>query len=254
MRRGVRLRRRKKIIKKKKKILFFVLFFVGISVFFTLQFFGKLVTPILLETSQLEIQKISNFVANRAISQVVSDDLTFQNLFETVTSSDGSIQTIDFNPIAVNQILSITTNAVLKNLRMLENGELNSEFFQGGYFTSDQLKSLKKGILEEIPFGLVTKNPLLSNLGPKIPVRIHYIGDVLGNITTNITSYGINNALVQIGLHLEVTAQIRLPYLTKEQVVQFDIPLSIKMIQGKIPTYYGGGISKDSTLYTMPID
>ncbi len=254
MRKGVRFKRRRRRQKTKKKILFLVLFFVGISVFFTLQFFGKLVTPILLETSELEIQKISNFVANRAISQVVGDDETFQNLFETVTSSDGSIQTIDFNPVIVNQLLSVTTNAVLKNLRMLENGELDSEFFQGGYFSSEQLSNLKKGVLEEIPFGLVTKNPLLSNLGPKIPIRIHYVGDVLGNITTDITSYGINNALVQIGIHLEVTAQIRLPYLTKEHVVQFDIPLSIKMIQGKIPTYYGGGISKDSTLYTVPID
>jgi len=224
-----------------------------IVVFLTLQFFGKLVNPILLETSELEMQKISSFVANRAIYNVVNNDLSFQNLFETVTSSDGTIQTIDFNPITVNQILSVATNEVLKNLKQLENGELDSSFLEGGYFSQSQLKCLKKGILQEVPIGLITKNPLLSNIGPKIPIRIHYIGNVLGNITTNITSYGINNALVQIGLHLEVTAQILLPYLTKEKVVSFDIPLTIKMIQGNIPTYYGGTMNKDSSLYTLPI-
>jgi len=242
----IRLKRRRK--KKKISFLFFVLCMVIIFVFGFLRFLGNRVTPILLETSELEVQKISNYIANQAIYKVINEDISFQNLFETVTSSDGSIQAVDFNSSTVNQ-----TNAVLKRLKDLESGQLDPEIVSGGYFSETQLKHLKKGVLKEIPIGLIIKNPLLANLGPKIPVRIHYIGDVLGNITTNITSYGINNALVQIGIHLEITAQILLPYLTKEKTIQFDIPLSIKMIQGKIPTYYSSGITKDSALYTLPI-
>lgn len=247
----IRLKKRKKT--KKINLLVLVLCMVIISVFGFLRFLGKQVTPILLETSELEVQKISNYVANQAIYKVINEDISFQNLFETITSSDGSIQTVDFNSSTVNQILSVTTKSVLQKLKDLESGRLDEDILSNGYFSEEQLKHLKKGILKEVPVGLVTKNPLLSNLGPRIPVRIHYVGDVLGNITTNITSYGINNALVQIGIHLEITAQILLPYLTKEQVIQFDIPLSIKMIQGKIPTYYSGGITKDSALYTLPI-
>lgn len=252
MHRRFRFKRKRKI--SRKSMLLFVLCLVGFVVFFTLRFLGKVVTPILLQSSELEMQKISSFVANRAISEVISDSSSLQNIFETVTSSDGTIQTIDFNPVTVNQILNVTTGTVLKNLKLLENGQLDSGFLEGGYFSKEQLNCLKHGILQEVPIGLITKNPLLSNLGPKIPIRIHYTGDVLSNITTEITPYGINNALVKIGLHLEVTAQILLPYLTKEQTVSFDIPLSIKMIQGKIPTYYSGGITKDSNLYTLPID
>ena len=133
MSRKVRLKKVRK--RRKKKLLLFVLLITFIVVFLTLQFFGKLVNPILLETSELEMQKISSFVANRAIYNVVNNDLSFQNLFETVTSSDGTIQTIDFNPITVNQILSVATNEVLKNLKQLENGELDSSFLEGGYFS-----------------------------------------------------------------------------------------------------------------------
>lgn len=248
----IRLKRRKKT--KKVSLLVLVLCMMILSVFGFLRFLGNRVTPILLETSELEVQKISNYVANQAIYKTINEDVSFQNLFETVTSSDGSIQTVDFNSSTVNQILSITTNAVLQRLKDLESGQLDSDILASGYFSEEQLKHLKKGILKEVPIGLIMKNPLLSNLGPKIPIRIHYIGDVLGNITTSITSYGINNALVQIGIHLEITAQILLPYLTKEKVIEFDIPLSIKMIQGKIPNYYSGGIAKDSALYTLPID
>lgn len=252
MKKRIHLKKRRK--KNKTNLLFLVLILLIVAITFTLRFFGQSVTPILLETSELEIERVSTYVASQAISSIVADDASFQNLFETVTSSDGTIQTIDFNPSVVNKILSTSTTKVLDNLKLLENGKLDSTLLNSGFFDESQIKNLKKGILQQIPIGLITKNPLLSNMGPKIPVRIHYIGDVLGNIKTNITPYGINNALVEIGLHLEVNVQIMLPYLTKQKTVSFDIPISIKMIQGKIPTYYSGGLTKDSALYTLPID
>lgn len=252
MRRGIHLKRRKHFKVHSKFFLLFllVLFFV----LFSISLLGKNVTPILLETSELEIEKISSIVVNKSVSSVSIDENLFQNLFETVTSSDGTIQTVDFNSVIVNQLLNSITTNVLENLRTLEHGTFDSELLSSSYLTDHQLKNLRRGVLQEIPIGLITKNPLLSNLGPKIPIRIHYTGDVLSNITTDIKSYGINNALLQVGVHLEVTVQILLPYLTREKVILFDIPLSIKMIQGKIPTYYSGGISKDSILHTLPID
>jgi len=39
---------------------------------------------------------------------------------------------------------------------------------------------------------------LLSNLGPKIPVKFDLVGEVIINIETKITNYGINNAMMEI--------------------------------------------------------
>ncbi len=252
MRRRMYLKKRKQLKMHSKFFLLFLLVFCFVFLFVRL--LGKNVTPILLETSELEIEKISSIVVNKSISSINMDELSFENLFETVTSSDGSIQTVDFNSVTVNKLLNSVTSYVLENLKKLENGTFDTSLFSSSYLTENQLKNLKRGVLQEIPIGLITKNPLFSNLGPKIPIRIHYTGDVLSNITTDIKSYGINNALLQVGIHLEVAVQILLPYLTEEKVISFDIPLSIKMIQGKIPTYYSGGISKDSSLFTLPID
>ena len=94
----------------------------------------------------------------------------------------------------------------------------------------------------------------MSNLGPVIPIRLHYMGDVNSNITTKITQYGINNALVEIGVKLEMTAQIILPFITDKMTLECDIPLAIKMIQGSVPNYYGSGLVKDSSLYSVPLD
>ena len=91
-------------------------------------------------------------------------------------------------------------------------------------------------------------------IGPKIPVRLHYTGDVNSNITTKITSYGINNALIEIGVHLEVTVQVILPFSSSVKKLENDIPIAIKMIQGKIPSFYSGSILKNSDTFTLPIN
>ena len=118
----------------------------------------------------------------------------------------------------------------------------------------DRIADLKKGIITKIPLGVITGNSLLSNLGPTIPIRLHYVGDVNSNITTEITPYGINNAMVKIGVNLQVTAQIILPFSTEKMALECDIPLSIKMIQGSVPNYYGSGLVKGSSLYSIPLE
>ena len=72
---------------------------------------------------------------------------------------------------------------------------------------------LKKGIIYEIPMGLVSSNVFLSNLGPKVPLKLFLVGDVTSNITSKVTEYGINNALLEIGVNVEVTTKINLPFI-----------------------------------------
>jgi len=158
------------------------------------------------------------------------------------------------NPIIVNQVLNIATSVVQNNLKLLEEGNLDTIGIYDMDLPEDRINDLKKGIIAKIPIGVITKNSLLANIGPEIPIRLHYVGDVNSNITTEITPYGINNALVKIGVKLEMTAQIILPFLTDKMVLNCDIPLAIKMIQGTVPNYYGSGLVKDSSLYSIPLD
>ena len=70
----------------------------------------------------------------------------------------------------------------------------------------------------------------------------------------SVYQYGINNALVEVGVHLEMTAQILLPFFTKKMQLECEIPIAIKMIQGSIPNYYGSGLLKDSSIYSLPLE
>lgn len=253
MKQRIHLKKKRRKISK-KKFLFVTMLFSVLGVILSLNYINKRFTPILVETAELEIGKFSTIVVNKAIAQVLEDKINTDNLFDTIIDNNGQIQTIDFNPIIVNQVLNIATSVVQNNLKLLEEGDLDTIGIYDMDLPEDRINDLKKGIIAKIPIGVITKNSLLANIGPEIPIRLHYVGDVNSNITTEITPYGINNALVKIGVKLEMTAQIILPFLTDKMVLNCDIPLAIKMIQGTVPNYYGSGLVKDSSLYSIPLD
>ena len=238
MKKRIKLRKKKFILKKikQKNIILILLILLIISVFLMLKFVNSKLSPILLENAELEINKLSVIIANKAVSQVLEDKINTENIFETVKDNDGTIQTIDFNPIVVNQVLNIATTVVQNNLKLLEEGDIDSIGIYDMNLSEDRINDLEKGIIL------------------KIPIRLHYIGDVVGNITTKVTQYGINNAMVELGIHLEITAQILLPFSTKKNVIDCNIPLAIKIIQGVVPSYYGGELLKNSSLYSKTIE
>ena len=86
--------------------------------------------------------------------------------------------------------------------------------------------------------GIIFNNGLLANLGPKVPVKISLIGDIVTDIVTDIKEYGINNALIQIGIKVKVNEQVILPFATNEISIETNIPLIIKMVKGEVPSYY----------------
>jgi len=240
-------------LKKKKKVnIFFIIILLIIFTFFSIYFISERITPVISDLAEIKINKFSTTVINKAVSQVLEEKISDLDLFDTITGVDGTIEMIDFNPIAVNQILSVATTVVLNNLKLLEVGDLESVGIETLELSDEDKLNLEKGIVALIPIGSATRITLLSNLGPKIPIKLHYTGDVNSNITTKITQYGINNALIEIGLHLEISAQIILPFSTSIKTLENDVPIAIKMIQGKIPSYYNGYVNKNSDTYTLP--
>src|SRR5574344_1834313 len=115
-------------------------------------------------------------------------------------------------------------------------------------------EKLKKGIIYEVPSGLIFKNDLLSNIGPKIPVKISMRGSILSNIDTSITNYGINNALVKVNVNLTLNEQVLLPFTLKTIEVDTSIPVVIKMVEGTVPKYYSGSLSNTSPQLSIPLE
>jgi len=211
-------------------------------------------TPTLLTIAEAKLNKFSTLVVNNATSQILEDKIETDDLFSITKNSKGEIQLIDFDPVKVNHILNVATTVVQKNIRMLEDGNLSTIGFADLNLDEEEFAFLKEGIIISVPIGVATNVTLLSNLGPKIPIRLSYIGDVNSNVVTKLTQYGINNALVEISVRMEMTAQIYLPFRTVIKTLDCDIPIVIKMVQGTIPNFYTGSLTTSSSVYTKTLD
>lgn len=214
---------------------------------------NKKVTPILMTYAKEETYKLATIIINDAISKKVVNELTLDNLFLITKDDNGEIVSIDFNSIIVNKVLTTTTSAVIQNLKYIEQGRITELDLSDNIIVEYDEKLLKKGIFYEIPLGVVFENSFLSNLGPKIPVKMNLIGSIISGVETKVTNYGINNALVEVYIHLQASIQVVLPLISDRIKVETDIPVAIKLIRGKIPEYYANG-NLSSPLLSIPVE
>ena len=105
--------------------------------------------------------------------------------------------------------------------------------------------SLNKGIMIEVPFFLNSNWSLLTNLGPRIPVKIELIGSVKTNIKTNVKNYGINNALVEIYSVTTININIVTPGKSQDYILDYDILLDTKLVEGRVPYLYGSNFTSE---------
>lgn len=251
-----RIRLKRKIKRRKlnvfhKIIIIFILLILALIIIF--RYINKQISPYISEYASLEAKNVASFIINKAISKNISSILNIDDLFVVSKNQNDEISTVDFNPLVVNNVLTQITEVIHSHLKLLEEGKIEElDLPESSYWSSYSKR--KKGIIFEIPSGIVFNNALLSNLGPKVPIKLLFIGDIISNIDTKVTNYGINNALIQIDLHLVVTAKVILPITINEINVELSVPLSIKIIQGNIPNYYLGGLNGSSSVLTVPVE
>ena len=122
----------------------------------------------------------------------------------------------------------------------------NLEDIEKGNFQKEAKEALKDqtdghdGIIYNIPLGQASGNALIANLGPKVPVRFSVIGDPHTDVEKNIKPYGINNALIDISVLIEVKVRVIIPFASETIVVKNSVPVSIQAVQGDVPDYYNG--------------
>lgn len=183
-------------------------------------------------------KSLATVMISEAVNNNVLKDMDKDELFIQTKDSNGNITSTDFNPVIVNAVLNKITIYVENYLEQLESGKIDGLELSSTILSSYDLEKLKKGIICEIPSGIIFNNAMLSNLGPKIPVKINLNGDVITDIKTDVSSYGINNALIKVSVNVKVYMQVIIPFKTKEIVVESNIPVVMKLVQGSVPSYY----------------
>ena len=217
---------------KKKKVSSYIS--MGIIIIFLslglalviIDYFAKKTNEILLPMAESKTRKVVTMIINSACDEAMIRD----NLYTINKDNNNEIKMVTYNSFEVTKLINEVTSNVERMIKKIENNELN-------YYGEDN-KNVDGGIIAEIPFGVIFGHSLLSNVGPKIKLRLNILGDIMSNIETEVKPYGINNAYVEMRIKLEVTARIVLPFASEKIVISNVIPISMNIVQGTVPEGY----------------
>ena len=221
------------------KIFVIIICAIICSVIF-IKILSNKIGPVYLDIAEKEVKKLIILVNNNSINDEIISEIGNNELFDILKNNNNEIVLIDYNSANVNKFLALVVRTVSNNLDLIENGKYNLLSFDlEGYDN----KLLNKGIIADIPFGSLLGLNLLSNVGPRIPVKFNLIKDVSGGIDTKINEYGINNAYMEVLVKVKVNVNINLLFLSRTINIECSVPISMKIIQGNIPNFYTGGIN-----------
>ena len=238
----------------KLSIFFISIFLIIICISLIFNFINKKASPIIMDYASLEAQKLSSIIINKAISKHITEKINTDELFEITKDDNGEIRSIDYNSAIINKFLTETTNSVQINLQNIEKGRIDGLEFSDVILVDYDKKKLEKGIIYEISSGVLLGNPLLANVGPKIPIKINLVGDAISNITTDIKNYGINNAIIEVNVNIKINEKIILPFYSDLITIETKVPVAIKIVTGSIPKYYGGALSQTTPSVVVPTE
>lgn len=188
-------------------ILSIVLSLIIINYFY--RRFNNVVIPL----AEAETRKYITEIISKSTKNIKFE----KNLFVMDKDNNNEIKMINYNSYEVTLLVNQITSNIQNNLDMLLNDN---------------------NVVTEIPLGVIFRNSLLRNFGPIIKIRLKIIGNILSELQTEVKPYGINNALVEVRIKLDANARIVLPIVSKDINVTNIVPISINIVNGKIPEAY----------------
>ena len=241
--------KRKRKTKKRKiiNILTAITILIIICIILIYKYFNGSAKETFINYSEIETKKIINIIVDSTVTEEISNGIE-DDILIISKNNNNEINSIDFDMVKVNKILINVSKTIENNLNNLSNGNINNLTFSKNVLKQYDMNKLKKGIFFEIPSGIIFNNLLLSNLLPKIPVRLELINNVFCKIGTSIDSYGINSAIIKVNLDITIDVKILLPITTKTTQAKFSIPILIKLINSSIPDYYFNGLMTNPSI------
>lgn len=219
-------------MKKKFGILLITLLIIIIFSMLVIRVINKNVTPTVMEYSKSEIKRIASIIINKSINDEIIELIDVDKLFIVDKSNGDEIITVTLDSGVVNTITNAISDACENNLRLVEErrfSELKDFNINEQYFY--------------VPSGVAFNNTFFNSLGPLIPIKLKIIGNVTSGLETDVKDYGINNSLITVSIEVKVELMVILPLSTDYVSITNYVPIAVKMIQGKVPEYYGGNLS-----------
>ncbi|VDG98746.1 sporulation protein YunB [Lysinibacillus sphaericus] len=197
--------------------------------------------PVYMNYAEVQTRKIAAHVISQAIQSRSTSVLDANDVLLNIPNDSNETVTLKVDAETINQVMAEMHQLVEEHLDRAESGDLEMLPQSDGIKFDTEEMEKHGGVVFFVPIGQVADIPLLGNLGPKIPIRFHIVGDVHADVDTKLTEYGINNVYMEVNMELTVNVQIIIPIATKQSTVVQQIPIAIGIIQGVVPQIYTKG-------------
>lgn len=200
-----------------RELIFIVL---GIILSFVIvEYLSDKFNDVMMPVVEEKTKKYLSTIINDATDGIKFDG----NLFTIEKSATNEIKMITYDSYEATKLINEITHNIQDKLDIIEDiNSYNSENF----------------IITEIPMGVIFRNSMIRNFGPRIKVRMELVGDILSELQTEVKPYGINNALVEVRVRIIANARVIMPLSSKEIQITNMIPISINIVNGRVPDGY----------------
>lgn len=197
--------------KVKRRVLLTSGLLVVLLFFLTKKYFGPPVRQFATNKAKLHVSVIINDAIKREV--VPNIDMDEMMLFHH--NEEGHITDVMIDVYQINNLITKMTEDMQEQLQ--------------NQLMTEQLN---------MPLGVLLSNPVFQTLGPEVAIEVRIVGNVLTDIITRTTPYGINNSLLEVLIKTEMNVLVVIPFQQEEITIVTYTPLVIKVIQGKVPQYY----------------
>jgi len=190
---------------------------VVLSMLFMLQtfiFIEKNMKPPLMNLAQVRVKQIATQAINSAISERLASAANYDKLIEWQRDNNGSVTSFVLNYAEHMKITAETVNTVQSQLLKLQS------------------------LPEHIPLGQAMGSAILASFGPDIPVKLVPMGSAQVTLNTRYQNAGINMILVEVYIRVIAEVSVIIPFDSKPEIVETEIPISYVLVVGGTPMYY----------------
>ena len=173
--------------------------------------------------------QLTNIIINKALYEILYN-VEYDSLMNTSINNEEFID-IELDNYKINKMLYVVNDNIMENINLIENGNFNDINIQ--YLNNEDF-------IFKVPIGVIYNVPILVGMGPQIPFKVNILGNSDNSVYTKVKEYGINNSIIEVILNIKLNVQIILPFTSKEIQINKEIPIDTKIIEGKVPKYYGG--------------
>ena len=212
---------------KSKRKLIVVLSIIILSIYLILSYFSSNVSPVITKLTSSKIKAISLRALSVAVTDVISQGITYDDLMTIIKTNDGQISAMQAHTDKINLLARQISSKATVNMQ-------NSNLQSVG-----------------IPLGAFTGSMILSGLGPEIEVKVLPVSAINCDYVSEFSTAGVNQTLHKIYVNLSATVQLVLPTI-KEIEVNSKVLISECLIVGKIPETYLNSTSLENMMDLIP--